>query len=141
MIESANAGAQGIDNASQARQISPPQATIIEDRRNRVVIETQNEDSGMLVLSDNYYPGWSASVDGAPAEIFRANCTMRAVKVPAGRHMVSFVFMPMTFKASVYHQPCDGCACGVRIDYDFLPVPKRIEEFTSQEQQPRYTAR
>lgn len=87
---------------SRPPQTSPPQATIIEDRRNRVVIETQNEDSGMLVLSDNYYPGWSASVDGTPAEIFRANCTMRAISVPAGRHMISFVFMPVTFKASVY---------------------------------------
>ncbi|HST19557.1 MAG TPA: YfhO family protein [Blastocatellia bacterium] len=102
VIESANASAQGIDNAPEARQISPPQATIIEDRRNRVVIETENEDSGMLVLSDNYYPGWNVSVDGASAELFRANCTMRAVQVPAGRHMVSFVFIPMTFKASVY---------------------------------------
>lgn len=102
VIESANANARGIGGASEAGHTAPPQASIIEDRRNRVVIETQNEGSGMLVLSDNYYPGWSATVDGAPAEIFRANCTMRAIKVPAGRHVVSFVFMPVTFKASVY---------------------------------------
>jgi uncharacterized membrane protein YfhO len=54
----------------------------------------------VLVLSDNYYPGWQAFIDGAPTEIFRANCTMRAVAVPSGRHLVSFVFMPATLKAS-----------------------------------------
>ncbi|MGA9769403.1 MAG: YfhO family protein [Blastocatellia bacterium] len=102
VIESAGGGAQGIDDAPQARQASAAQAKIIEDMRNRVVIETQNEISEMLVLSDNYYPGWRASVDGSPTEIFRANCTMRAIRVPAGRHMVSFVFMPGTFRASVY---------------------------------------
>jgi Bacterial membrane protein YfhO len=75
-------------------------AKTIEDKRNRVVIETEKQ--GMLVLSDNYYPGWRADVDGSPAEILRANCTMRAVRVPAGRHVVSFVFVPMTFWASVY---------------------------------------
>lgn len=77
-------------------------ANIIEDMRNKVVIETTNEGDGLLVLADNYYPGWSAAVDGAPTRIFRANHTMRAVKVPAGRHMISFVFMPGTFLKSMY---------------------------------------
>jgi uncharacterized membrane protein YfhO len=54
------------------------------------------------VLSDNYYPGWTAAVDGSPAQIFRANHTMRAVNVPAGRHLVSFVFMPAAFFVSMY---------------------------------------
>jgi hypothetical protein len=100
VVEKANAATPVVPD--KKTQPSSPQATMIEDRRNRVVIETQNEDSGMLVLSDNYYPGWSANVDETPVEIFRANCTMRAIKVPAGHHMISFVFMPVTFKASVY---------------------------------------
>jgi hypothetical protein len=77
-------------------------ASIVEDKRNKVIIETTNEGDGLLVLADNYYPGWNAAVDGAPTKIFQANHTMRAVKVPAGRHMVSFVFMPASFFASVY---------------------------------------
>ncbi len=39
-------------------------ARIIEDKRNRVVIETQTDGDSLLVLSDNYYPGWKAYVDG-----------------------------------------------------------------------------
>jgi hypothetical protein len=77
-------------------------ATIVADRRNSVLIETNNLREGLLVLSDNYYPGWSAAVDGAPTQIFRANHTMRAVNVPAGRHLVSFVFMPAAFFVSMY---------------------------------------
>ncbi|HWO02227.1 MAG TPA: YfhO family protein [Blastocatellia bacterium] len=77
-------------------------ARIVEDKRNRVVIETDNEREEVLVLSDNYYPGWRAFVDGAPTRMFQANCTMRAVAVPAGGHLVSFVFVPATLRASAY---------------------------------------
>ena len=82
--------------------LAPAIATSIEDKRDRVVIETENGTEGLLVLSDNYYTGWRASVDGVPAEVLRANCTMRAVNVPAGRHLVSFVFMPPAFFVSMY---------------------------------------
>jgi hypothetical protein len=77
-------------------------ATIIEDRRNRVIIKTESKTESMLVLSDNYYPGWRATIDGATAEIRKANCAMRAVKVPAGEHVVVFEFAPARLKASVY---------------------------------------
>jgi len=77
-------------------------AAIIEDKRNRVLIEIEAQDDAMLVLSDNYYPGWLAFIDGRRVEVFKANCTMRAVRVPAGRHMVSFEFAPATFRLSVY---------------------------------------
>lgn len=85
---------------SQAQNIGA--ASIVTENRNGVLVVTDNTRDGVLVLSDNYYPGWSAAVDGAPVIIFRANHTMRAVKVPAGHHMVSFVFMPATFFKSMY---------------------------------------
>jgi hypothetical protein len=89
--------------ASHALRLSSAaSAVIVEDKRNRLVFATDKPEEGTLVLSDNYYPGWRAYIDGSRAEIFRANCAMRAVRVPAGQHMVSFVFMPMTFWASVY---------------------------------------
>lgn len=82
-------------------QASANAASIIEDQRNRVVIETANATDAWLVLSDNFYPGWRATIDGNPTEIFQANVTMRAVKVPAGRHVLSFVFVPRVFRASL----------------------------------------
>ncbi|HKY06132.1 MAG TPA: YfhO family protein [Blastocatellia bacterium] len=80
----------------------PSTATIIEDRRNRVVIETVRGKDGLMVLSDNYYPGWRAFVDGQEVSLLRANHTMRAVRVPAGSHVVSFEFAPQRFREAVY---------------------------------------
>ncbi|HEX5733885.1 MAG TPA: YfhO family protein [Blastocatellia bacterium] len=77
-------------------------ARIIEDKRNRVVIETDSGGEGYLVLSDNFYPGWKAYVDGVETEVYRANHTMRAVKLPGGSHVVSFNFDPLTLKISFY---------------------------------------
>jgi hypothetical protein len=85
-----------------ARPQTPASASITADDRNWVAIETDSLSDGLLVLSDNYYPGWSAAVDGAPTQIFRANHTMRAINVPAGRHLVSFRFIPAAFFVSMY---------------------------------------
>ncbi|MEW6127403.1 MAG: YfhO family protein [Acidobacteriota bacterium] len=84
------------------QNFSVGEAQIIEDRRNRVVIETENAGEGILILSDTYYPGWQATIDGNAVEIFRANHAMRAVRVPAGRHVVSFSFAPKPFTTSIY---------------------------------------
>jgi hypothetical protein len=97
-------GIQAITAFSNSNTQSPilAAAKIVEDKRNRVAIETDSDRDGLLVLSDNFYHGWQASVDGARIEVLRANHTMRAVRVPAGHHMVSFVFAPATFFASLY---------------------------------------
>jgi hypothetical protein len=91
---------QGVKFHAQTFEVG--KANIVEDKRNRVVIETENEGDGWLVLSDNYYPGWQATLDGKPMEIFRANHTMRAVEVPAGSHVLSFTFAPKSFRGSIY---------------------------------------
>ncbi|MFQ5576545.1 MAG: YfhO family protein, partial [Anaerolineae bacterium] len=52
---------------------------------------------GYLVLSDAYFPGWRATVDGRPAPLYRANYAFRAVPVPAGEHVVAFNFKPVSW--------------------------------------------
>ena len=59
---------------------------------NRVVVRTDAGEDGWLVLSDRFYPGWSASLDGKETDIYRANLMVRAVRVPAGDHEIEFVF-------------------------------------------------
>ncbi|HEX6940050.1 MAG TPA: YfhO family protein [Longimicrobiales bacterium] len=59
-----------------------------------VEVAVQASDSAYLVLTDNYYDGWTASVDGAPAPLLRADHTFRAVPVPPGAHTVEFRFAP-----------------------------------------------
>jgi uncharacterized membrane protein YfhO len=59
-----------------------------------VRIETDAPGGALLVLNDVWHPWWRADIDGAPADILKANVLFRAVEVPAGRHRVRFTFHP-----------------------------------------------
>jgi len=62
-----------------------------------VAIDAQMSCDGMLVLSDNYYPGWSATVDGYPTEIYEVDLALRGVAVPKGAHKIAFHYRPRSF--------------------------------------------
>jgi uncharacterized membrane protein YfhO len=64
-----------------------------------VVVEVESDRNGWLVLSDRYYPGWRADINGKPARIERANVVVRAVAVPPGRHIVTFRFASTPLRA------------------------------------------
>ena len=65
----------------------------------------------LAVFSEVYYPkGWTAYIDGQPAEIINADFILRALKVPAGSHKVEFKYKPESFtKAQCipeFHRDC-----------------------------------
>jgi len=64
----------------------------------RVVIEAAVQQPGVLVVADVFYPGWQARVDGQRVEILRANRMMRGIGLLPGRHVVEFVYDPMSFR-------------------------------------------
>jgi hypothetical protein len=64
------------------------------DEPTRVELSVDATEPGFLVLIDQYYPGWSATVDGLPAQIVRANYAFRVVEVPAGASKVVFRYRP-----------------------------------------------
>ena len=63
-----------------------------------VEVEAELPRPGLLVLSEAWFPGWVASVDGAPAEILRADYVLRGVALGAGSHRVRFDYRPRSVK-------------------------------------------
>lgn len=63
---------------------------------NTVTYETDNAADGLVVFSEIYYPGWTATIDGQPADIVRADYVLRAMQVPAGHHKIEMVFDPQS---------------------------------------------
>lgn len=65
------------------------------------IIQAELATSGLLIISDIYYPGWNVYVDGAPQPLYAANLMMRSVYLPAGIHQVEFVYEPLSFKVGL----------------------------------------
>jgi len=72
-------------------------ATITRYTPNRVELTVETKEPALLFMSDNYYPGWTVTIDGARGEILRADYTFRAVKIPKGNHAVVFSYRPDSF--------------------------------------------
>ncbi len=85
-----------IPPSSSPNHHSSGSAQIISYTPERVLIHTHSDAPTLLLLSDAHYPGWRATVDGQPVEIYTANVLFRALFVPPGTHEVTFVFAPTT---------------------------------------------
>ncbi len=59
-----------------------------------VTYEADSKKGGLVVFSEIYYPGWTATIDGEPADIGRADYVLRAMYVPAGKHTIHMEFHP-----------------------------------------------
>jgi len=70
------------------------QPRIVENRPGRTVIDAELGCKGMLVVSDLYFPGWQARVDGKGTEIHEVYGFLRGVVVEGGRHRVEMVYRP-----------------------------------------------
>ena len=62
---------------------------------NRLTYESENGGEGVAVFSEIYYPdGWQVTIDGEPAPLARVNYVLRALRVPAGKHVIEMRFDP-----------------------------------------------
>jgi len=66
----------------------------VEPGVNEQTLRVQTDRDALLMVLDNYYPAWKATVSGKPVEILRANYTFRAIPIKAGQHDVVMRFDP-----------------------------------------------
>lgn len=69
-------------------------AKIVTYKPNYISIESKSEKKAKLVLTDTFYPGWKAKIDGKLTPISKYQNTFRMVDVPQGTHKVEFIFKP-----------------------------------------------
>jgi hypothetical protein len=86
------------DRASSNHGAEKNKVEFISEKNNWLQLQIETKKDSLLVLSDTYYPGWKAWVDGRPEKIYQANYAFRAVPLSAGVHQVKFVYDPVSFK-------------------------------------------
>ncbi len=64
--------------------------TNLQYGENSISFNTNNSGDGFVVLTDNYYPTWHATIDGAETKIYMTDYTFRGIVVPKGQHRVMF---------------------------------------------------
>ncbi|MDL2256390.1 YfhO family protein [Parabacteroides sp. OttesenSCG-928-K15] len=70
-------------------------------RPNRLSYTSDAATEQLALFSEIYYqPGWEATIDGNPAPHFRADWTLRAMRIPAGKHEIEFVFHPHAYRTA-----------------------------------------
>lgn len=84
--------------SSLAGQPAEKTVRLVDSSASRLVLEVDQSADGLLVLSEIYYPGWRARVDGRLEPVLRADAILRAIAVPAGQHRVEMTFEPLSIR-------------------------------------------
>jgi uncharacterized membrane protein YfhO len=110
------------DGAADTQAFEQQEFVQVEQYTNHEVrLRVEAPTAGFVVLTDLFYPGWRAEVDGTRAEIHRANYLFRMVRVRRGEHYIRFVYPGSTFYIGVVLS-----ACAVAIVVVFLVVARRV---------------
>jgi hypothetical protein len=87
--------------AASAFVAGPGRVLSVERGLETLRVEAESPGDATLVVCDAWWPGWEATVDRLPAMIFRADALMRAVRWPAGRHVLEMRYRPPEVRAGL----------------------------------------
>ena len=73
------------------------QTQIVLDQPQKLSIIISSSEAGWVVISDTWFPGWRAELDGIRVPIFRANYLFKAIKIPSGKHKIDIEYQPLSF--------------------------------------------
>ncbi len=86
----------------QTTDITNWESEIIDYKLNSIKLNVSTPQNGILVLSEIFYPGWKAFVDGVEKKIYRCNWNQRAIMVPTGSHNIELIFKPTSFYKGIW---------------------------------------
>ena len=102
-------------------------ATITSYEDTRVVMQASTSQPGLLILADQYHPGWRAYLDGQPVPILRVNQFLRGVMLPPGEHEIVFSFTPLSLKIGTGISLVGLITLIALVALDWLPFRKRTK--------------
>ena len=73
---------------------------LVKYEPNNLQYTIESKKGGVVVFAEIYYPGWTATIDGQPAELGRVNYILRAVSVKPGKHTVVLDFHPTSISTT-----------------------------------------
>ena len=86
--------------AQSVKQDDTSVVKMTQYKPNNLTYEVKSSKGGVIVFSEIYYPGWTATIDGQPAELGRVDYILRALNVKAGTHKVVLDFHPKSLKTT-----------------------------------------
>jgi hypothetical protein len=87
-------GGMTFAEAERLSDESPAQVQVERVSPNELLLHTHTTVDRFLVLSEMWFPGWHAEIDGRPVTIYRANYLFRGLAVPAGTHTIRMYYRP-----------------------------------------------
>lgn len=108
---------EGIENSAQSDcpVTSKPELKYLADSPDQVRLHVSTPCHGFVVLSDLFYPGWKATLDGNESVIYRANYAFRAIEVSPGDHVITFSYRPWSIAFGVVLILLVACGFALRL--------------------------
>jgi hypothetical protein len=88
-IKALNARLSGMSGLGDVKELE-----VIKFTQSNIEVSVNSDEDHLVVVSDAYYPGWHAEIDGSPAQLLRINGALRGVLVHKNSKIVSFKYMP-----------------------------------------------
>lgn len=74
----------------------------LENEPGKVILSAESNQPGVVFISNNYYPGWKAYVNGEETKILKANYSFWGIIVPEGKNLLTFLYIPDSFKSGLF---------------------------------------
>ncbi|MGQ9676282.1 MAG: oligosaccharide flippase family protein [Chloroflexota bacterium] len=94
--------------ADSAATSTAPTVRITSYQANEVHVAVRSPIAGYLVLADSYFPGWEATINGQPTQLYKADHNFRAVAIAPGESEVVFRYDPFSFKLGGFFSLISG---------------------------------